>query len=995
MRRADRIATVVLAVGAALYVPWLFVIANWSAPWLVVPFIAASVVVLASQLLHGFNNWTVVRPALHLVRRGAEAPVAVLVPTYGEPPWMVERTLQSILAQDYPQRLLTLVVSDDAHADEMETMARRLAARAPEATVLYLRPPGKHDPLRRGEGKAGNLNHAFDTIRSLGIDARFVETRDCDDLVVDRSFLRTCVGQLLAKPHLGFVQTVKTAAVSPGDPFGNLNSTFYRRTMFAKNAAGAVFPCGSGLLWRREALEQIGGFPTWNLVEDVQSGIEAMRLGWVGECLDIEGAHGQVAPEDLPNMFKQRGVWALDSMRLLFWGSLRGLTLRQRLHFHETSLFYLTSFARVALSLVPVAALTSDVSPFDHPPTVIAVTVWPMLALSELFHFVHARTYGFDGAWRDRQVVTNMSFLWIAQIWRALRSGRHDKPVYRVTRKAHEHGFYLWHLAPQVLLSVALLGAVVFHVVNSPTLGTVDAASMYWAVYFVLFYGTFLPRAWFGVGPQLLAPRLGAALRRSFLRDERPAEIDLRTPTIDLRDSATLGGRSTRVGHAEAAGTQVAVVGAGVGGLATAVLLLDRGYDVTVYEAGEHTGGLARSFRWHGVDCDLGPHRLYTSDPVLRARFEALAPLTRHRRRSRLRLAGRWLQDPVDPVDLLRKLPPRQSARLLWGLLRRPRPDRLDNFDAQARARFGDPLNDLFFKPYSEKLFGIPAQEISASWATKKLRLGGLGAILRRNGKLFFDEFLYPTSGGYGAFAAALTERVGSDRIRFGHRLRRVECSEHDLPGSRYQLTFDAATGARVRVEADHVVAALPLTQLAGALGERLGLHFRSLDLYYLHIDRPRLFDDHWVYLADGVDTHVVNRVTDFGNFGQRGPSSTTVVCCEVTATELGSVEGVIAELVAAGLLDDRSEVLDHRVISVPHAYPVYHVDVDDELERFTAVLARHDRVHLVGRSAGFRHVDVDEVLVEAGEIVGRFDAMVAVDRLADGGRRSITTAAS
>jgi cellulose synthase (UDP-forming) len=75
------------------------------------------------------------------------------------------------------------------------------------------------------------------------------------------------------------VQTIKQAQVSAGDPFNNWEPMFYRGQMLARNAANAVFPCGSGLVWRRSALREIGEFPTWNLVEDVQSGLEALRLG--------------------------------------------------------------------------------------------------------------------------------------------------------------------------------------------------------------------------------------------------------------------------------------------------------------------------------------------------------------------------------------------------------------------------------------------------------------------------------------------------------------------------------------------------------------------------------------------------------------------------------------------------------------------------------------------------------------------------------------------
>ena len=151
------------------------------------------------------------------------------------------------------------------------------------------------------------------------------------------------VGQLEHDHRVAFVQTVKETQVSAGDPFENLASMFYRGQMLSRHASNAVFPCGSGVVWRRTALRDIGEFPVWNLVEDLQSGVEALRRGWTSADLPIVGAVGQHCPEDLPNVYKQRGTWAVDTVRLMVWGNLRGLNIRQRLHFTGMLLDYLNS----------------------------------------------------------------------------------------------------------------------------------------------------------------------------------------------------------------------------------------------------------------------------------------------------------------------------------------------------------------------------------------------------------------------------------------------------------------------------------------------------------------------------------------------------------------------------------------------------------------------------------------------------------------------------
>ncbi len=199
---------------------------------------------------------------------------------------------------------------------QVHKMVNRLALEYPRRASATTGPPP-----RATRAATARRRPATSTRRSRGSRAgiELIETRDADDLVGDRRFLREAVGQLLAHERLAFVQTVKSGEVHRGDPFDNLQPHFFGCAMASRYAANAVFPCGSGVVWRRAALSDIGDFPTWNLVEDLQSGIEALRRGWDGCYLPIVGAYAQHSPEDLPNFVKQRGTWALDTMRLMLW----------------------------------------------------------------------------------------------------------------------------------------------------------------------------------------------------------------------------------------------------------------------------------------------------------------------------------------------------------------------------------------------------------------------------------------------------------------------------------------------------------------------------------------------------------------------------------------------------------------------------------------------------------------------------------------------------
>jgi glycosyl transferase family 2 len=285
--------------------------------------------------------------------------------------------------------------------------------------------------------------------------------------------------------------------------------------MFARDAANAVFPCGSGLVWRLEALDDIGGFPTWNLVEDFQSGVEALRRGWRGHYLAIVGAVGQHSPEDVPNVIKQRGTWAIDTVRLMVWGDLRGLNLRQRLAFTETLLFYLHSFT--VLVYVPVTALAcvsllpltgSPLSCVEHLLPYALATELRLLVLNQPFadRRRHQRK-PLRSLWRVLVMWTGLAPVYMLACCKAVLGGRHRKPIYKVTRKSNEFSWYWRETLPNAVLAALVPAALIVGIVDNrlPHPALLIAAG-YWGIMASATLGGFVTRGWFGKSP-LRLPR--------------------------------------------------------------------------------------------------------------------------------------------------------------------------------------------------------------------------------------------------------------------------------------------------------------------------------------------------------------------------------------------------------------------------------------------------------------------------------------------------------
>ena len=494
-----RIAGLALITACLWYLPWLVTHLNREALWLGVPFAAATLLMAANVLVAVINNWHRSQPVPRPVPAGAEPDIAVVIPTYGEPVEMVERTLCSVFAQDWPAGNLLVLVSDDGRRTEMAEMVATVAQLYPQARVLYHEPAQRGTPQRRGEAKAGNLNSALTYVHQNFPDVAFIETRDADDMVGSPAFLRQAVGQLMADTSLAYVQTIKEAKVGKGDPFGNLEPLFYRGAMHARHAANAVFPCGSGLVWRKQALLAIDGFPAWNLVEDLQSGVEALRRGWRSCYLPIIGAIGQTAPEDIPNVYKQRGTWALDTMRLLLWGNLRGLNLRQRLHFVELGLFYLQGLALLVFLGTLVVALISGIDPVERHPYGFVIRFWPYTIAVEAFLAALNGSQRYEALWRLRQVWLGLAPVYVKACFLALVNHPDQKPAYRVTRKDHQFSWYWRETVGQIGLLLALGLAVLVALTRAASGAEFDPALGFWAVFYSLLLAAFTARGWYGV----------------------------------------------------------------------------------------------------------------------------------------------------------------------------------------------------------------------------------------------------------------------------------------------------------------------------------------------------------------------------------------------------------------------------------------------------------------------------------------------------------------
>lgn len=422
------------------YLVWLAVRLNLHAWYVSVPFLVAEVL---SLVVVTYFASTIRHPRQHERDSIGSAPpelsLDVWIATSREPIDVLEQTVEAATRIRCRQR--TLYILDDGESDDVERLAREHGCR-------YIR-RHEHD-----DAKSGNLNYALE--RSSG---DLILVLDADQ-VPDPELLEQ-FGGYFSIPEIGFVQTAQRYILPAGDPWGNAERLFYDVIQRSKDADNAAFSYGSGVVYRRAALESIGGFSTWNLVEDVHTSMRLHAQRWRSVYYGYPLSRG-TAPADIVGYLRQRRQWAVDSLRMLFWDNPlrhRGLSTAQKLQYGYTAAAYLIAGFLVPFYFVmPIWSTVMRDFVSLAPAWEYGIVRGVYLLCTFVMLFVlekpvrSLKSYRFWAGLFPTFMMAAVS---------ALRA-RTNKPAYRVTSKVQERppfGLRLGSVWPQVL--VLLLVAIV------------------------------------------------------------------------------------------------------------------------------------------------------------------------------------------------------------------------------------------------------------------------------------------------------------------------------------------------------------------------------------------------------------------------------------------------------------------------------------------------------------------------------------------------------
>ena len=430
---------------------------------------------------------------------------------------------------------------------------------------------------------------------------------------------------------------------------------------------------------------------------------------------------------------------------------------------------------------------------------------------------------------------------------------------------------------------------------------------------------------------------------------------------------------------------EAAVLGAGPAGLTAAWVLAQRGRAGEVFEADGVVGGIAKTVEFKGYRFDLGGHRFFTKlKPVERIWEEVMGDefLTRPRL-SRIYYQGKYLAYPLQAKDVIKRLGLVESTlcavSYFWSRLRRNTTE--ETFEDWVVTRFGRRLYNVFFRSYTEKVWGIPGRQIQSEWAAQRIKnfsfakaaLAILG-LQRTNVTTLIEEFRYPRLGPGQMWERfqEIVQRRGIP-VRLNHRVVAVR---HDGAGHVESVVVRRNGGPDAEVQVESVLSSLPLSELALSLdpppppevvAAAKRLRYRELCLVALVIDEHEPFPDNWIYLHD-PETRA-GRVQNFGAWSESMvvPGTTCLgveyFCFEGDdiweMSDEDAVQLATDELARIGLIDPAT-VVDGVKIRVPRAYPMYDLGYRPAVRALRDYLAGFDNLATFGRNGLHRYNNQD-----------------------------------
>ena len=435
------------------------------------------------------------------------------------------------------------------------------------------------------------------------------------------------------------------------------------------------------------------------------------------------------------------------------------------------------------------------------------------------------------------------------------------------------------------------------------------------------------------------------------------------------------------------------ILGGGLTGLSAGYVLTKAGLKVKVFESDSSVGGLSKTIIHNGFRFDLGGHRFFTKDRELNNFVKELMgkELISVPRKSKIYMRNKYFDYPLKPLNAIFGLGIYTTIEILFdyaaerikNLIREPQNISLEDWVV---GNFGRKMFNIYFKEYSEKVWGIECSMISAEWVAQRIRGLSLAsavknAFFKLNGKdvpSLVDFFLYPQLG-IGRISDRLKEDIeaGNNSVLTNSRIERINHSD-------FKVESIVINNRKQFVEENGIefISSIPITKLVkmlhpappeNILTAASKLRFRDLVIVAVMINRKRVTDQTWIYIPE--QKIPFGRLHEPTNWSKKmAPEGKTIIVAEFFSFKGDGIWSKSDEELTAITVENlenmgfvkKHEIIGSAVVRVPNAYPLFEIGYKERCDEIYEYLGRFKNLHITGRSGMFRYYNMDHA-IESG----------------------------
>jgi protoporphyrinogen oxidase len=435
---------------------------------------------------------------------------------------------------------------------------------------------------------------------------------------------------------------------------------------------------------------------------------------------------------------------------------------------------------------------------------------------------------------------------------------------------------------------------------------------------------------------------------------------------------------------------RIAVIGAGPAGITAAYKLsaelkTGRVTHLDVYEISSHIGGLSKSLEMWDQTVDLGPHRFFSHDPKINSLWLEVVEKEYDivNRQTRIFYKNTFFDYPIQASNALKGLGFFEAVLCVLSYLKQlvfPYKN-ADTFESWVSNRFGKRLYRIFFKTYSEKLWGISCDQLDSDFASQRIKKLSLFEAVKNalfQGKnnqhaTLVDQFAYPLKGT-GSVYTKMAEKIKAN----GGQIHLNTGVEKVITSGRVITGLELNNGKVI--EYDKVISSMPLSLLVSRLPETPynikelahSLKFRNTILVYLSVDKTELFSDQWLYIHS-ADLKM-GRITNFRNWVPElyGNHNESILCLEYWCNfedpewqmdDDSYIAMGTEEISKTGLIGN-GKVIAGKVVRIPRCYPVYFKGYKDKLKPIEEYLDTIENLQVIGRYGAYKYNNQDHSIL-------------------------------